>query len=376
MDTDLLAYVRIILRWSWVTIILVASVVAAILYAHANVTPMYTATVKLEVSAPEPGEVALFSTVRAGATREEISAVQANFSVIVRSAMAAWMTIDALGLPMSMQELQDKIYTEIPPFSDFVYVHVQADNPEDAATIARVHTDNALKYFGEARAKTTTVRRQFIIEQLQTAGKDLTDARESLLRFQIKNGLADLSREIQAYQDTLRSLRLDRDRNLVEIERATAAADYYTAQAEKAAAQNDNTAAAGYRASAAASQSIVEGMKSAVTRLNEVIAQRENDLLALVSLSTDYDRLRSEVQRAENNYNFLLGKLNEATIKENDARSAGFIQIVEPAQVPTRAERPQTRNMLIPGVAASVIGGIVLSFVLEYIFGRARRRET
>jgi len=375
LETDLFYYLRAILRWSWVTVILVAACAAAIVYTNANVPLEYESTVKLEVAAPEPDEVTLFSTVRTGATRDEISAVQADFAGIVRGAITAKMTIDTLGLNMSVQDFQDKVYAEIPPLSDYVYVHARADNPQDAATIARVHTENSLKYFGESRAKTTTVRRDFIVQQLQIAAADLTAARDALLRFQTKNGTADLARDIQQLQDTLRSLRLDRDRDAVEIERATAAANYFAAQAQKATADNDTAAASSYRSLAAANQATVEGMRSAVTRLNELIAQRENELLSLVSLSAEYDRIQTDLQRATNNYNFLQSKLNEAQIKENDARTAGFIQIIEPAQVPTRPQQVSTRSMLIPGVAASLVAGVILSFILEYIFFTARRKR-
>lgn len=373
MESELFAYLRPVLRWSWVTVILVAATVAAIVYSNANVPLVYYSTVKLEVAAPEPEEVSLFSTVRTGTQKDEISAVQADFSGIVRGALAMQATIKELNLQMSWQQLMDKIWVELPTFSNFVYVHFQADNPNDAEAIARIHVENALQQYGEARAKPTTVRKQFIIDQMQAAGKELADAREAILRFQVKNGTADLSRDIQGYQDALRSLRLDRDRNLVEMERTGALAGFYTAQAQKVN-ESDPGAAASYRGSAAANQALTEGMRTAITRQNELIAQRENELLSLVGLSSEYDRLRAELGRADGNYQFLLGKLNEAQIKENDARTAGFIQIIEPAQVPTRPTRLETRNLLIPGLAASLIAGCILSFVLEYVFsGRARR---
>jgi uncharacterized protein involved in exopolysaccharide biosynthesis len=373
LESDVIGYVRAILRWSWVTIILVAVTVGVILYTNADTPIIYTSTVKFEVSAPEPEEVALFTQARVGTAREEISAVQADFSAIMRGAVTARMTIQALGLNISVAEMQDKVMSEIPTFSNLVYIHITDSNPTDAATIAAVHAENTLKYYGEARAKTTVVRRQFITQQLQTSAQEMNTAREAMLRFQTKNGTADLTRDLQGYQDGLRSLRLERDRNMIEIERASAAVSYYTAQAQKAAAENDS-AAASYRSSAIANQATVEGMRSSVARQNEIIAQRENELLSLLGLTAEYERLRTDVQRAESSYNFMLSKLNEAQIKESDARSAGFIQMIEPANTPTRGQKAQTRSLLLPGVAASLIGGIILSFVLEFIFGRSRRQ--
>lgn len=375
MDSDLFAYLRVIIRWSWMTLILVAATVAVIMYSNADVPVVYTSTVKLQVSAPEPDEVALYTAIRSGTDREEITAEQNNFSEVARGLASAAMTVQQLGLAMSAPELAERVVTEIPPFSELVYVHVSADNPNDAQTIARVHTQNALKYFGEARSRAATVRREFITGQVKTATDELAAARDALLRFETKNGTPDLGRDLQGYQDTLRSLRLDRDRNTVEVERATAAASFYTTQAQKAVADGDTVAAASYRASATVTQATVEGMRASIVRLNELIAQRENEMMSLTALGTEYDRLQGNVARTQNNFNFLQGKLTEAETKESDSRSAGFMQVIEDANRPVRSQRVQTRNMLIPGVAAALIAGVILSFVLEYLFGRARRRR-
>lgn len=375
MNSDLLKYIRVVLRWSWVTALVVLATVAVILYMSADTPIVYTATVKFEVSPPEPEQVTLYSAVRTGTVREEISTVQADFSAIARGAVAARMTISDLGLKISVAEMQDKVMNEIPPFSSLVYIHVTDANAQDAATLARVHAENTLKYYGESRAQATAVRRDFITQQLQQAAAQVTAAREELVRFQAKNGTADLMRDLQGYQDALRTLRVERDRNMVEIERATAAMSYYAAQANKAASENDAVAAGSYRASASTNQAIIEGMRAAVERQNELIAQRSNELISLVGLTAEYERIRTDVQRAEANYNFMQSKLNEAQIKESDARSAGFIQMIEPASVPTQGQKARTRNVLLPGIAASLLAGIMLSFVLDLLFGGGRRRQ-
>ena len=289
MQSDLFSYVRPILRWSWVTIILVVSTVAVIMYYSANAPLVYESGVKLQISAPEPDEVGLFTTVKSGATRDEIAAVQNDIPTVARGLAASALTVKQLGLPMTPGELSDKILMEVPAFSDFVIINAHADNPNDAAAIANAQTNNTIKLYGEYRARSAALRRQFIVEQMDSAGKLLADARDSLLRFQIKNAVVDLGREIQTTQDTMRSLRLDRDRDMVEIERATAAGNLFTSNAQKAADNSDPGAATSYRNQAISQQAIVEGMRAAVGRLNELIAQKENDLQALVGLSSQYD---------------------------------------------------------------------------------------
>jgi uncharacterized protein involved in exopolysaccharide biosynthesis len=375
LESDLFSYVRPILRWSWVTIILVISTVAAISYYNANVPVVYDSGVKLQISAPEPDEVGLFTTVKSGTTRDEITAIQNDLQPVARGLSAADMTIKQLGLTMTPTQLANMIWVEIPAFSDFVIIHAQADNPNDAAAIATAQTDNTITLYGEYRARSAQLRRQFIVDQMDSAGKVLADARDALLRFQTKNGVVDLARDIQTQQDTIRSLSQDRDRDMVEIERATAAGDLYTSNAQTAEAGGDLGGATSYRNQAIAQQAIVEGMRAAVTRLNELIAQKQNDLQAMVALSSEYDRIQQDLGQAEGNYNFLLGKLNEAQIKESDALQASYIQIVEPANVATRSIKASSKSMLIPGIAAAIIGGIVLSYILEFAFGFSRRKK-
>jgi capsule polysaccharide export protein KpsE/RkpR len=375
LSSDVWAYVKPIIRWSWVTILLVIGAIAAVLYSQANVPQVYESVLKVAVSAPEPDEVNLFSSTRSTTAREEISAVQADFQNIASSTSAAKATIQQLQLPISVAEFQANVRAAIVPFSDFINISAKAANPSDAAAIATAHTDNSLKLLGEARARTITARRQFINLQLDGAAKDLASAREAMLRFQTKNGVADLAREIQAQQDSLRTLRTDRDRNMVEIERLSSAANQYNSSAQKADAAGDAAGAAAYRSSALGNQIGVDGLRAAVLRQNEMLAQREIDLTNLVALSPEYDRLRTELSRAEGSYNFLVGKLNEAQIKESDARNATFVQIIEPAQLPTRSQKASTSNMLLPAAAAALIAGIILSYMLDFIFGFSRRRK-
>ena len=202
----------------------------------------------------------------------------------------------------------------------------------------------------------------------------MADARQAMLQFQIKYGTSDLTRDVQSLQDAIRSLQQDRDRNQVEIERSGSMAAYFTSNAEKAAAGNDAATATAYRNSANASLASVEGAKAAVARINEMIAQRQNELTTLIGLTPEYNRLRTAVQQTEGTYNFLQNKLDEADTKAQDARAITYVQQVEPATTPTVPEKVSAKSMLIPGVVAALVLGIILSFVLEFIFVGSRRR--
>jgi uncharacterized protein involved in exopolysaccharide biosynthesis len=316
---------------------------------------------------PEPEEVTLFGQVRTGATQEVIGNVQADFLQVLRSPSLVGKTLQSLGARMSTQDFLDRLQTEVPPLSDFVIVTMEADNPQDAHTLVSTHVDNALREYGNLRAQTTVSRREFIMAQLNVAQRDLDTARDDLLRFQIKVGSADLSRDIQNYQDSLRSLRSDRDRAQVELERLQSLAAALDAEAQQAIKAGDATLAASLRVSASNTRAAAEAQKASISRINELIAQRETELLALVSLNAQYDALQSAVRQAQGNVTFLQSKLNEAQIKESDARAVSFIRIVEPAQVPTSSAPRRARAMLVPTTVASFAGGIILAFILEYL---------
>ncbi|MEW6095989.1 MAG: GumC family protein [bacterium] len=76
-------------------------------------------------------------------------------------------------------------------------------------------------------------------------------------------------------------------------------------------------------------------------------------------------RLTREVTSTEKIYNILLEKQQEAMISE--AIKIGNIRVVEPALVPTTPISPnKTRNLLI-GTLVSLMVGITLAFILEYL---------
>jgi uncharacterized protein involved in exopolysaccharide biosynthesis len=117
--------------------------------------------------------------------------------------------------------------------------------------------------------------------------------------------------------------------------------------------------------------------RTEIQRLGTLIEDRGAELASLISLTEQYDALKQSLAQAESNYYFLSNKENEALLKEDQALNVGFIQIVEPARRPDQpAPSQMTRLLLVAGVS-SILGGVILAFVLEFLssVGRAMRQQ-
>ena len=75
----------------------------------------------------------------------------------------------------------------------------------------------------------------------------------------------------------------------------------------------------------------------------------------------------SQVVRAEGNYAFLENRENEARLRESQARSAGFIEVLEPARYPDQQAPSKLPRLVMLGSLLSLLAGVILAFVLEFL---------
>ncbi len=386
---DFLIYLNIIRKRLWLVILLLVVTVSAIMFMSMTADPIYRASVRLQVVASEPQEVALFSSFQAGASATELAAAQTDFIRALQSGVVAWQTIAELNLGIGAYDLLNSlsITTEGP----FISVEVEASDPAIAEALATRHVENALTHYRTTRARPSTVIRQFIGEQLKEEAEAVDEAKKALLEFKLSHNLESLDREIIAFQDMSRNLLAQRDQATLAIAGADARVAVYETEIEEALATADEAAEKEYTATAdhykgvaralstllISEQADSEAGRVEVTELNRLIGERGAELASLLKLTTEHDQLQRDVWQAENNYNFLWSKNNEAVLKEDQAMNVGFIQIVEPARRPDAPAASRMNLMLLVGTAASILGGIVLAFVLEFLqsVGKALREQ-
>ena len=87
----------------------------------------------------------------------------------------------------------------------------------------------------------------------------------------------------------------------------------------------------------------------------------------LLALTTEFDGLLRAVGRVQSNYNFLTEKESEARLKVSQATNVSFIQIIEPARTPDRPAPSSTPKLLATGVVVSLLAGVILAFILEFL---------
>lgn len=362
MAAEILAFLRLIGKRWWLITLLFIATNSVILVNAIKAKPVYQAYVKLQVIAPEPQQVVLFSETRPVASREEIVAVQVQFDAALHSPYVAWQTIADLNLGISAAELLEGL--TVVGEEEFLHVTFVADNPMLVEAIATTHVENAFEYYAQIRAKSATVALQFIQQQLSEEEKALATAQNALLEFKLAHNIDSLPREIQAIQDQLRALRLERAKLVAEREAAKAIADKYRSEAAKT---DPKKATVDYMALAFSQDVTVASLLAREAEYDRLIAQQQTALEDLLKLTTEYESLLRNVSRIQSNYNFLADKENEARLKQSQANNVSFIQIVEPARMPDRPAPSRTPKMLAVGSIVSVLAGIILAFILEFI---------
>jgi uncharacterized protein involved in exopolysaccharide biosynthesis len=323
---DLLAYWKIVRKWWWVVLVCIGATVGSMLIFTLTAETQYKATVTMQISAPPPQEVPLYSTVGRQALQEEILQTQSGISELLLEGDVVYYTLrDLPEVPMTPSELRQRIEVEIPKDSQLMRVSVSAPDSELAALLANALAEVGLRRYAEFAARSTTNTRQFIEEQLNVAQQEYEKAELELTEFQVTNKIGSLSTAINEQYDLIETLKTQRD--LAEAD-----------------ADSDRRQA-----------------------LERIILQREAELQNLIGLSSDYYTLVGRVDRARDTYNFMLDKRAEAQIKENQILELGSIQIITLARPPSRPAAPLSPKIVVLGAIVSLLAGILLAFLLEYI---------
>jgi uncharacterized protein involved in exopolysaccharide biosynthesis len=326
--SDITNYLRVIKKWWWVIFLLCGTTVGVMLGAAYLAETEYQASVTLQVSAPPPQEVPLFSQFGRQGLREEIEQNRSSFNELLTEGDVVNLALERLpDVSLKGGELLDegKVTVELPDSSQLMRVHVLAPDPETAALLANTIAEVGLDEYGRLLAQSTVNARQFIERQLEAAQTDLDQAETELAQFQIDNTIGALDTAINSLYDIIRNLRLQRD-----LARA-------------------------------------EGNPTKADALDELILENEAELQNMIGLSADYNQLRAHVERGRNTVNFLLDKSVEAHIKENQIIEGGFIQIITPARPPRKPTSAINSNLIVLGAVGSIMAGVLLAFFLEYL---------
>ena len=286
----------------------------------------YQATVTVQVNAPPPQEVPLYSQYGRAALNDEIEQTRNSFTEFLLEGDAPYQAIETLpDPPMSGGELRRSTTIDNPNNSQLMRVKVSASDPETAALLANTLVESGLEQYGQLLAQPTANTREFIERELETARQELESAEANLAQFQITNKIRDLDSAIDGQSEFIRSLRKQGDL-------ARAAGDTIQAQ-----------------------------------EIESMIPEREAELQNMIGLSAEYNELVSLVDQARATHNFLQDKRSEAQIKENQIRESTYIQIITPARAPRNPVAAINSKLFVLGGVVSILAGVLFAFFLEYL---------
>jgi len=292
---EILSYLKIIRKWWWVIILLFVATVGTMLTSAFIAETEYRATVTVQVSAPPPQEVPLYSQFGRQALRDEIEQTRSSFSEFLLEGDVAYRTLETLpDMQIKGGELRDRMTIDNPSSSQLMHVRVRALEPQTAALLANEVVTMGLQRYGMLQAQSTANTIQFIEREMEVAREELKAAEASLTQFQIDNKIGTLETAIDTQYGFVNNMTSQRD--LARI----------------------------------------NGDITTVQIIGEIIVEREVELQNLIGLSAEYDELIDNVDRARSTYNFLLDAKAEAQIKENQILEMGSIQIITPARPPNR----------------------------------------
>ena len=113
-------------------------------------------------------------------------------------------------------------------------------------------------------------------------------------------------------------------------------------------------------------------MRASKAEYDRVIAQWETELTSLIGLSEEYSRLENAVARIQSTRDLLFNKSLEARLKQSQALSVGYLQVIEPARRPETPLPSRTLQIALVGGILSLVAGAVIAFLLEFVESSAR----
>lgn len=328
---ELIDLLRIVRRWLWLIVLIVVVTEVALWFGTQSTAPVYAATVRLQISAPQREEVAAYDQYRFN-PRDEIAVAINNLDELLQSDDVYQQTITQLGLGG-----EDALYTlEAARASDadFINVTVEARSPELAAQIANTHVSIAISYYGELRAQSTLAEKDLFAEQLQVAEEELAVAEKALTDFRIQNGIYSLESQMATQQRLIEQLLLERDQRLLE-----------------------------------------QVATDSVGEIDVLIAQRMKELDRYTTLAPQYFMLTQNVEQVRIVYQDLLSKYNQAEITANEVQAATFIQVIKPAYA-TGETVFSWPKLAVLALLGSLGLGVMLALLLNYLSSFQIENET
>ncbi len=422
---DLNQILAVLKRWIGVIVGVVVVIALGIFINLRSSADEYSTTVRLQLTAPDRDDVRLVDEYRFVNDREEATSARNNFTELARDRSVYDVTRETLSL--SDADMNYSINVSAVQDSDFVLVKFTSPSTENLVEIANVHVAETIKALGDTRALAAEASLGAYEIQLEDSIAILTQAEDELASFQETHNIIALEREIQIEESVIETLEIEKAQLSIQqaqddgaglslqnsaaaIEAQIGALDLQIQEEilNQLVIEQDGilgTAAVPEDLSTSERNSLNSLERSITTQAEEVqklkianleqqkellsaelellqdagvensaallletqIEQRRENLIRLRNLEPEYNILKANTQGALQSYNLVLTKYNESEVRAEVNRGASFVQVVADANSTSSEPNPMLQ-FLVLGIAAGLVLGVLLAFVLENFY--------
>lgn len=428
-DVDLRQYVNVIWRRKWLILAIVAVVVGSVAALTIPAPFIYRATTTLMIESKDAYVVSIQDVY--GAEARGLEYYQTQYEILKSRPVVAKVIdalalqrVPELALyddkvALSRAALEERYLHQLRispvPRSHLVKISFDARDPKLAATIANAHADAFIETYLEARESATHSATRWLSTRLDELRGKLTTAEKNLQAFKEREHIIDVdgfqalpARELNEMTTKLidarrdlsqtgnayaqisqaRNVGLDEklaipairaDRIVQQLGQARADADLKVMELSKryGPLHTKMKAAISERASTeAALTRQVDSVMDAIKNEHEVLQGQERSIAGAVSktqsnvqlqgrMESEYRALVREVDTNRQLYDLFNKRISET--RETGALNNANARVVEPAAIPLAPVSPQKTLMLVLAVILSLLSGLMLAFLLEYI---------
>lgn len=229
-----------------------------------------------------------------------------------------------------------------------ISISVNDKDPKFAAELANAYVDELTKLTHTMAISEASMRRLFFEKQLKDAKDQLADAEIALRKTQEKTGMIQLDGQVQAIISGIAQLKATIVAKEVEIE----------AMRTFAAGQNPDLLRA---------KEELRGLQAQLAKLETSKSTKEGDFMVptgrIPEVGVDYVRRFRDVKYYETMFEMLAKQYELAKIDE--AKDSTIIQLLDKAVPAERRAKPRRSLIVLGGLIAGSILGILLAFVYE-----------
>jgi uncharacterized protein involved in exopolysaccharide biosynthesis len=340
---EVVSMLKVMWRWMWLIVLIVATTCALLYWTAKSTIVRYSSEVGMVVTTPDREDVAAMDDYVFTSDRDEITIVINKFVEIAEYPIIRTRTLQELN---TVEEYDLRVETELG--ADFITLIVSASSPELAAAIANAHAANTIEYFGEIRALPAAQAQGFFEAEIALAEESLREAETALNDFKIQNNIVSFNQELELQYSVLEQLEISRAQLGVAVATGGQGRSMETSTGEV-----DPIAAP--PVDAASVDALIDAQRQIVNRF--------------VALEPQYVGLEAAVERAREHYTSLLSLNQDVEMRGAFSSEAMFLQVIQPAIVPTMPEDNTIRKIILGGIGSLGLA-ILLAFFLDYVFNR------